>query len=384
MRSAAIILTVDTPLGDYNLAGQPGAAFLEAAAGQFTDHISLASALGKESGPQLREWLDDGVARVLLLRGDRPLLSAESLSRLLENQSATGASLVVLPESCGALPAGCAEISWLWQRLEGAAPPLTLEDLAQAAGCASIAAADPEDCLAVDTLPSLAEAERITRRRINLRWMQAGVQIVDPATTYVHATVTIDEGTVVLPNTHLWGRTAIGEDCRIGPNSIVRDCTIGKRCTIIASVAEEAIMDDESDAGPFSHLRRGAHLCHGAHMGNFGEIKASTLGPHSKMGHFSYLGDTTVGENVNIGAGTITCNYDGERKHRTVIQDGAFIGSDVMLVAPLEIGAGARIGAGSVVTHDVPAGAVAYGVPARVKRVAEAREEEEESNGPSS
>jgi bifunctional UDP-N-acetylglucosamine pyrophosphorylase/glucosamine-1-phosphate N-acetyltransferase len=133
------------------------------------------------------------------------------------------------------------------------------------------------------------------------------------------------------------------------------------------SVVEHALMEDECDIGPFGHLRRGAHMCRGAHMGNFGEMKNSTLGPNSKMGHFSYLGDATVGANVNIGAGTITCNYDGQQKHPTVIEDDAFIGSDTMLVAPVRVGRGAKTGAGSVVTHDVPPGSVVLGVPARRK-----------------
>jgi bifunctional UDP-N-acetylglucosamine pyrophosphorylase / glucosamine-1-phosphate N-acetyltransferase len=128
---------------------------------------------------------------------------------------------------------------------------------------------------------------------------------------------------------------------------------------------EEAVMEDDCDVGPFGHLRPGARLCVGAHMGNFGEVKNATLGPGAKMGHFSYLGDTVVGAGANIGAGTITCNYDGQHKHRTTIGEQAFIGSGSMLVAPLSIGKGARTGAGAVVTHDVPGGTVVYGVPAR-------------------
>jgi bifunctional UDP-N-acetylglucosamine pyrophosphorylase/glucosamine-1-phosphate N-acetyltransferase len=126
-------------------------------------------------------------------------------------------------------------------------------------------------------------------------------------------------------------------------------------------------MEDGSDIGPFGHLRKGARLCEGAHVGNFGELKQSTLGPGAKMGHFGYLGDAEVGADANVGAGTVTCNYDGERKYRTVIEEGAFIGSDTMLVAPVRVGKGAKTGAGSVVTRDVPAGALAYGVPARVR-----------------
>jgi bifunctional UDP-N-acetylglucosamine pyrophosphorylase/glucosamine-1-phosphate N-acetyltransferase len=132
-------------------------------------------------------------------------------------------------------------------------------------------------------------------------------------------------------------------------------------------VLEQAVMEDGSDIGPFGHLRKGARLCEGAHVGNFGELKQSTLGPGAKMGHFGYLGDAEVGADANVGAGTVTCNYDGERKYRTVIEEGAFIGSDTMLVAPVRVGKGAKTGAGSVVTRDVPAGALAYGVPARVR-----------------
>ena len=126
-------------------------------------------------------------------------------------------------------------------------------------------------------------------------------------------------------------------------------------------------MEDDSDIGPFGHLRKGARLCRGAHMGNFGELKNATLGPRAKMGHVSYLGDTQVGAEANIGAGTITCNYDGRQKHETEIGEGAFIGSDTMLVAPVKVGKGAKTGAGSVVTRDIPDGSLAYGVPARVR-----------------
>ena len=138
---------------------------------------------------------------------------------------------------------------------------------------------------------------------------------------------------------------------------------------VLASVLEYAVMEDDSDIGPFSHLRKGARVCKGAHVGNFGEMKNSTLGPDAKMGHVTYLGDTTVGENVNIGAGTITCNYDGKHKHPTVIEKDVFIGSNSLLVAPTHIGTGAKTGAGSVVTHDIPPHTVAYGVPARVRKV---------------
>jgi len=227
---------------------------------------------------------------------------------------------------------------------------------------------DPHEAIGVNTRADLALAEAALRQRINQQWMLAGVTLIDPASTYIGPDVTIGPDTVIHPNTHLRGKTAIGEACSIGPNSLIEECTIGDRCTVLASVLEYAVMEENSNIGPFSHLRKGAHVCRGAHVGNFGEMKNSTLGPNAKMGHFSYLGDAQVGENVNIGAGTITCNFDGEHKHPTVIEENVFIGSDSLLVAPLHIGAGAKTGAGSVVTHDIPSRTVAYGVPARVRR----------------
>jgi len=157
----------------------------------------------------------------------------------------------------------------------------------------------------------------------------------------------------------------IGEGCKIGPDTIISDSSIGDHCHLLASVIEGAVVEDEVGMGPFCHLRKGAHLGRGVHMGNFGEVKDAYLAPGTKMGHFSYVGNAQIGADVNIGAGTVTCNYDGVHKHTTVVGPGAFIGSGTMLVAPVTIGAGARLGAGSVVTHDIDDGALAYGVPAR-------------------
>jgi len=180
--------------------------------------------------------------------------------------------------------------------------------------------------------------------------------------------VTIGEDTVIWPNSYLQGNSVIGSGCTIGPNTMILDSQVGDHCTILASVIEKAILEAHVEIGPFGHLRSGAHLAEGVHKGNFGEVKNSYLGPGVKMGHFSYLGDATIGAEVNIGCGTITCNFDGVHKNPTEIGEGAFIGSDTMLVAPIKLGKGARTGAGAVVTKNVPPYTLVVGVPARAIR----------------
>lgn len=230
---------------------------------------------------------------------------------------------------------------------------------------------DFSEAIGINTRVHLAEAETILRQRINHNWMEFGVTITDPSSTYIGPMVKIGRDTVIGPNTHLRGSTNIGDETNIGPNCIIEDSTIGNCCTILASVIEQAVVEDHVSMGPFAHLRKGAHLMDGVHMGNFGEVKDSTLHPGVKMGHFSYIGNADIGDNTNIGAGTITCNFDGVHKNKTVIGKNVFIGSDTMLVAPLNIGDNASTGAGSVVTHDVPAGEVVVGVPARPHRKVE-------------
>jgi len=372
---------------------------------------------------QARDVLVGRSDLVLVSYADMPLLTAETLGCLVEAQqnnrgpitmltlvrenprgfgrvvrNADGAVVEIVEEAVATpeqlaireLNAGvyCFEARWLWEHLDEI--PLSLPKgeyyLTDLVGMAvsegraveAVVAEDSEETLGINTRVDLAAAERALRRRINERWMISGVTIVDPSTTYIEPDVTIGRDTVIQPNTHLRGGTTIGERCTIGPNTIIKDSTIADQCTVLASVVEQAVMERGSDIGPFGRLRRGARLCEGSHVGNFGELKESTLGPGAKMGHFSYLGDAQVGAGANIGAGTITCNYDGERKHGTVIGPEAFIGSATMLVAPVRIGKAAKTGAGSVVTHDVPDGALAYGVPARVYETSGQDDDDEE------
>jgi bifunctional UDP-N-acetylglucosamine pyrophosphorylase/glucosamine-1-phosphate N-acetyltransferase len=227
------------------------------------------------------------------------------------------------------------------------------------------------ETIGINSRVHLSEAEAAMRVRINRAHMLNGVSMMDPASTYIDVGVKIGRDTMLMPNTYIYGDTTIGEGNVIGANTIIRDTNIGNRCKVLASVLECAVLEDEVDMGPFAHLRKGAHLKSHVHMGNFGEVKDSTLHEGVKMGHFSYIGNATIGANTNIGAGTITCNYDGEKKNPTEIGENVFIGSDTMLVAPLKIGSGARTGAGAVVTKNVPEDTLVVGVPARAIRKVE-------------
>jgi bifunctional UDP-N-acetylglucosamine pyrophosphorylase / glucosamine-1-phosphate N-acetyltransferase len=292
---------------------------------------------------------------------------------IVEEEQATPEQLAIREINLGAY---CFRSPWVWDALRRLTlSPMgeyCLTDLAAMAaredGLEAVPVADPEEWIGINTRVDLAQAEAAMRRRINRRWMEAGVTLQDPATTSISCEAHIGADTLVRANTQIEGRTMIGASCDLGPNTILRDCRIGDRCQVIASVAEEAVMEDDVSVGPFSHLRAGAYLERGVHVGNFGEVKNTRLGAGAKMGHFSYLGDAAIGADANIGAGTITCNFDGEKKNPTTVGAGAFIGSDTMLVAPVNVGRGAVTGAGSVVTRDVPDDSLAVGAPARVIR----------------
>ena len=224
---------------------------------------------------------------------------------------------------------------------------------------AGLLAEDANELLGVNSRVQLAQATYVMQDRINARLMDAGVTMLDPALVWVGPEVTVGRDTELLPMTMLWGKTSIGEDCMIGPNTRLTDVTVADGASIEETVGYSTVIDEGVTVGPRAYLRPGTHLCARAHVGTHVEIKNSTIGEGSKVPHLSYIGDTEMGSGVNIGAGSITCNYDGVFKHRTTIGNDVFVGSDTMMVAPVEIGDGALVGAASCITEDVPAGALA-------------------------
>ena len=356
-----------------------------------------------------RPLLEGAGGNVLVLNGDLPLLTSETLRSLMERHETSGAALTLLtaeeaPQSgLGRIVRDPAErvtsiveardaspeeqdirevnggvyafrSDALWPRLDALRPSaggeVYLTDVVGLAVQAdehvdAVPVDDPAELLGVNDRVHLAQAEAALRQRLRTRWMLAGVTLVDPPSTFIDADVEIGQDTVVYPNTHLYGTTRIGRGCSLGPNTVITDSVVGEDCRIVASMLEGATLEAAVSVGPYAHLRPGSHVEEDVHVGNYVEVKESRLGQRTKVGHFSYIGDATVGRDVNVGAGTVTCNFDGAAKHRTVIEDGALIGSDTMLVAPVRVGRRAVTGAGAVVTRDVDPEALVTGVPAR-------------------
>ncbi len=366
--------------------------------------------LGTAHAVRAAESLATGESElVLVTNADMPLLSGQTLARLVQMQEANPGPISMLTllaedargfgriirskegditaivEEAHATPeqsqikelnaaAYCFHAGWLWKNLTRIEPSpkgeyyltdcvaLAVQEGQRVQG---LVLEDASEAIGINTRAHLAEAERILQVRTNTAWMLAGVTMRDPSTVYIDAGVQIGEDCEIWPNTYLQGKTVVGKGSVLGPGTMIKDTNIGEHCTIIMSVLEKAVVEDHVEIGPYGHLRKGAHLSSHVHMGNFGEVKNSRLGPGVKMGHFSYIGDAEIGADVNIGAGTITCNFDGVNKNRTEIGEGTFIGSDTMLVAPLKIGKRAKTGAGSVVNRDVPDDTLVVGVPAR-------------------
>lgn len=365
---------------------------------------------------QARSVLNDA-NNILVLYGDTPLILSTTIDRLAQRHSSTGAHATVItshsaePQGMGRVVRNedgeitaiieerdadadtlaisevnsgfyCFRAPWVWQNLERLTPApngeLLLTDLIRAATSnglkvSSITSDDPVESMGVNNRIQLTQAEAVMRQRILEHWMLNGVTVPDISSVYIDRAAALGQDTTVLPNTHILGQTTVGAGCTIGPNAIIENSTIGDECEVISSVIRDSTLDSSVDVGPFSHIRGGSHIGSGVHIGTSAEVKNSRLGRGTKMGHFSYMGDATLGTDVNIGAGAITCNFDGVSKHETVIGKDAFIGSDTMLVAPVFIGEGAATGAGAVVTKDVPAGSTVMGVPARNKAAQSAK-----------
>ena len=359
-----------------------------------------------------RDVLKDRAEQVVVMGADTPLVTPDSILDLIDHHFSSRSSMTVLTapndgttdlgrvvledgrvsriveakdaihtddDLADLVNAGvyCFDADWLTRGLEKLRPQpsgeLYLTDLARIGSIAGDVISgtlvkETEEVFGVNNRAQLALAERVMADRIRELWLLEGVTMTDPDSVYIDMDVTIGMDTVILPNTMLTGRTVIGESCEIGPNSVIRDSTIGNECRVTSSALEEAVMEDHTDIGPFSHLRPGAYLESGVHIGNYVEVKESRFRAGAVMGHFGYAGDATIGERVNVGAGMITCNYDGKDKHRTVVENDAFIGCDTMLVAPVTVGEGSITGAGAVVTRDIPPARLAVGVPATIRR----------------
>ncbi len=356
--------------------------------------------------------LPDEVDEVLVLSGDVPLVIGEQLVAVVEQRRLDDAAIALasvyaadpaelgrvvrsefgsverIVEARDATPeeletneinAGlyAFDAAWLRRRIDALQPSksnkeLYLTDLVALARedgriVSAVGFEDDGTLDGINDRGQLAQAEWALRVRINESHMRDGVTMRDPSTVYIDWEVELDQDVVLEPNVHLRGATKIGSGSTIGPNVLIEDSIVGRDCRVRVSVVEQSTVEDGVTIGPYSHLRPGSHVGEGSEIGNFAEIKKSRLGKRVKQHHMSYLGDAELGDGTNVGAGTITANWDGTVKNRTTVGRNAFLGVDTMLVAPVEVGDGARTGAGAVVTRNVPPGKLAVGVPARIR-----------------
>jgi len=296
-----------------------------------------------------------------------------SVGRIVEARDATPAELEIDEINAGLY---AFDAAWVRSHVGGIEPSgatgeIYLTRLVDRAvgdgGVADLLVEDDGTLLGINDRAELADAQRAMQLALNRRLMVAGVTMVDPASAWIDAGVEIAADVVLEPNVILRGGTRIGDGTVIGAGSQIFDSVIGRGCRVWASIVEGSEIGDDVEVGPFSHLRPGATIGPGARLGNFAEVKNSRIGAGVQQHHMSYLGDADVGDRTNVGAGTITANYDGQTKHRTTIGEGVFLGVDTMIVAPISIGDGAKTGAGAVVTRDVPPGKLAVGMPARLR-----------------
>ena len=353
-----------------------------------------------------REAFEDFAGEVLILSGDVPLICERTLRAMLERHRARGAALTLLtarldaPKGYGRILRGdggkitsiveerdatpaeretqevnagiyVASTPFLFDALSGVKndnqqgeyylPDIVAVGLAQGQTIETVTVEDPREMMGVNSREELATMEKNLRQNINQKWMQAGVTLKDPDTTYIDESVTIGKDTVIGPNTQLCGKTAIGSRCRLDGSAFLTDAVIGDEVHLRFSVVmTDCRVERGAIIGPFAHLRPGTDLSANVHIGNFVETKEAKLGEGTKANHLTYLGDVTIGRDTNVGAGTITCNYDGFNKYKTSIGDRVQVGSDTTLVAPISLGDDVYIATASTVRHDIPAGALVY------------------------
>jgi len=408
------------PLIDYVLAGAAALAPRSTTVVIGHQASALESALARRPGltfvvqePQLGTahalLQTDDVLRgcrgaLVLLSGDVPLLTADTLKRLVNRHTEFGAAMTVVtasvddPHGYGRIARNGERIARIVEEKDATSTErqireinsgiyaFSLEGLFDAVRAVAaenaqreyylpdlvsiyrqkglvvetVTVSNADEIRGINSRSELAAVSRIVRDQKNAELMASGVTIEDPPTTFIDRDVAVGADTVIHPCVFLEGRTRIGAGCEIHSGARIVDSEIGDRVVILNHcLIVNSRVADAASLGPFAHLRNGADVREGAHIGNFVELKKTVFGAGSKAGHLAYLGDATIGDKVNIGAGTITCNYDGEKKNQTTIEDGAFIGSDSQLVAPVTVGKGAYVGSGATIREDVPAGSLA-------------------------
>ena len=353
---------------------------------------------------QAEPYLSKEVETVVVLCGDTPLLTGSTLQKLLDYHQGAKASATILsailadPSNYGRIVRNAkGQVNMIVEEKDALPQERAIKEINSGTYCfnrealfsalkeitpenkqgeyyltdvigilaknnqkvEAIAVEDPVEISGINTRIHLAEAEKVFQRRVNQKWMLEGVTIIDPDVTYIEPSVKIGMDTVIFPFSYLKGDTKIGEDCVIGPHADLKNTHVGDSTHINTTIALDARIGSNCKIGPFSYLRPETQLADNVKIGDFVEIKKTFVGENSKIPHLSYIGDCTIGENVNVGAGTITCNYDGKNKWQTLLEDGSFIGSNTSLVAPVVVGKNAVIGAGSTITEDIPAEALA-------------------------
>ena len=351
---------------------------------------------------QLLPVLQGFEGELLVLNGDVPLLRAETIESLVSGHRQSGADVTLLTarledptgygrvfvDADGKVSAivehrDCSEeqrsnnltnagiYCFNWQALAEVLPKLSTDNdqgelyltdtVAMLPLAMHVEVADPDEVNGINNRKQLAQCEAVLQQRLRDQWMAEGVTFVDPGSCTLSEDCRFGRDVVIEPQTHLRGSCRIGDNCRLGPGSLLDNAELGSDVTVLHSVVREATVGNGVAIGPFAHLRPAADIADGCRIGNFVEVKKSQVGAGSKINHLSYIGDASLGENVNVGAGTITANYDGVRKHRTVIGEGSKTGANSVLVAPVTLGSNVTVGAGSTITKDVPDGALAIG-----------------------